>query len=430
MLRRFSLYGFLKNQRYFEEFILLAFLAKGISFTTWGLLVGFREVMINLLEVPSGAVADLFGRRRSMILSFVAYIISFAIFGAARHVSLLFVGMGFFAVGAAFRTGTHKAMIFTWLRLQGRTHEKVRTYGYTRSWSQIGSALCVIIAAVLVFTTSSFEYIFYFSIIPYVLGIINFLGYPKELEGDITPGRRVSVADVASHLKEALLASVKKPGARRLMLESMGWTGVFKAAKDYIQPVLKASAVAWLGTVVLTEDLSKQQQTALLVGPVFFLLYLLSAAASRNAHRLVDQPGGEDRSARFLWALSLAAFVALIPSAFCGSHILLIVGFAVLYVMQNIWRPVLISRFDTHSDHAQKATILSVESQAGSLCTAVVAPLLGVTIDFVKSREACMEGGEFWPIGVLGAAVALYFFLSAKRAFPGEAAPADDEGAG
>ena len=132
MLKRFSLYGFLKNQRYFEDWILLAFLAKGISFTTWGLLIGFRELMINLMEVPSGAIADLFGRRKSMILSFVAYIISFVIFGAARNVALLLLGMAFFAVGEAFRTGTHKAMIFTWLRNRGRADEKTRVYGYTR----------------------------------------------------------------------------------------------------------------------------------------------------------------------------------------------------------------------------------------------------------------------------------------------------------
>jgi len=51
---RFCLYGFLKNQRYFEPFILLAFLEKGLSFFVIGLLFGFRELCINLFEIPSG----------------------------------------------------------------------------------------------------------------------------------------------------------------------------------------------------------------------------------------------------------------------------------------------------------------------------------------------------------------------------------------
>ena len=74
MIARFSLYGFLKNQRYFEPFIVLFFLDQGLSFAQIGLLIGFRELCHNIGEIPSGAVADLYGRRRCMMLSFVAYI--------------------------------------------------------------------------------------------------------------------------------------------------------------------------------------------------------------------------------------------------------------------------------------------------------------------------------------------------------------------
>ena len=416
MLRRFSLYGFLKNQQYFEMWILLAFRAKGISWLQWGFLIGFRELMVNLMEIPSGAIADLFGRRKSMILSFAAYIVSFVIFGAATRLPLLFLGMGFFAVGDAFRTGTHKAMIFTWLRLEGRTHERTKTYGYTRSWSKLGSALCVLIASAFVFLSSRFEYTFYFAIVPYLLGIINFLGYPRELDGDAANAGHVSIREVAAHLKDSLLAAAKKADLRRLVFESMGFEGVFKAAKDYLQPVLMAAAALWLGAFVVTEGLTKEQKTAVLAGPVFFVLYLLSAAASRNAHRLVDEPGEEDKSARLLWGMNLLAFAALLATMLLGIHILVIAGFVALYVMQNFWRPVLISRFDARSHHAKKATILSIESQAKSVSTMIVAPLLGLTIQLVESHGLCAKGGEFWPIGVIGTVAAAAFFLTARRA--------------
>ena len=78
MLFRFSLYGFLKNQRYFDPFLILVFREKGLSFFQIGILIGFREVCTNLFEIPSGALADLYGRRRAMIFSFCAYIVSFA----------------------------------------------------------------------------------------------------------------------------------------------------------------------------------------------------------------------------------------------------------------------------------------------------------------------------------------------------------------
>ena len=73
MLWRFSLYGLLKNQIYYDPFLILALRDKGLSFFMIGLLIGFRQVWVNILEIPSGLIADMYGRRRAMILSFVAY---------------------------------------------------------------------------------------------------------------------------------------------------------------------------------------------------------------------------------------------------------------------------------------------------------------------------------------------------------------------
>ena len=135
MLFRFSLYGFLKNQRYFEPFLVLALLEKGMSFFAIGGLIAFRELATNLFEIPSGSIADLLGRRRAMLVSFGAYLLSFVLFWLAQQPVWLWPAMLLFSVGEAFRTGTHKAMIFEWLRQQGRTSEKTKVYGHTRSWS-------------------------------------------------------------------------------------------------------------------------------------------------------------------------------------------------------------------------------------------------------------------------------------------------------
>jgi MFS family permease len=176
MIFRFSLYGFLKNQRYFEPFLVLALLQAGLSFFEIGLLLGFRELAVNIIEIPSGAIADLCGRRRSMMLAFVSYILGFLTLGFANQLAPLFLAMGLLAVGDAFRTGTHKAMIFTWLRIQGRSHERTQIYGYTRSWSKIGSAVSAIAAAAFVLVADSYTLIFFFAVIPYSLNLVNFLG--------------------------------------------------------------------------------------------------------------------------------------------------------------------------------------------------------------------------------------------------------------
>ncbi len=398
MLARFSLYGFLKNQRYYEPFMILLFLERGFSFTQIGILVAFREIWINLFEVPSGALADMYGRRRCMILSFTSYIIAFALFGSVRIYAYFFVAMFFFAIGEAFRTGTHKAMIFTWLRLQDRLDEKTRVYGFTRSWSQLGSAFSVIIAALFVIVTESYSAVFYLSIAPYILGIVNFMQYPPELEGKIQG--KVTLRGVFDNLWSTLKMLLRIRHLRRLILESMAFEGVFNAAKDYLQPVIKGMALA-LPLFVYMED---TRRGAIIVGVVYFILHLLSAWASRKSHRITQHAGGEEQGAVNIWKSSLVIYFLLALILYMKWYYLAIIGFILLYVMQNLWRPILISRFDAYASETHGATVLSIESQAKSASTALVAPILGIAVDFVTTGGF---GGGFWPVAAAGALVAL-----------------------
>ena len=404
MIFRFSLYGFLKNQRYFEPFLFLAFLEKGLDFTDIGLLIAVRELTTNLLEIPSGAVADVISRRFSMILSFGAYIVAFTTLGYASDMNLLYLGMVFFGVGEAFRSGTHKAMIFAWLRSQDREDERVKIYGYTRSWSKYGSAVSVALAAPIVLFTDSYEWIFLAAIVPYALNIINFLGYPKYL--DETDGA-VSMAEVVRHAGRTVSDSVRRPRLRRLFFESMGFDGVFAATKDYLQPILAALALTLAVSWITLEDWSETQQAALLVGPVYIVLHLLSGAASRHSHRVSDRAGNEDRAARWLWGISVLVFAGLTISGFTGLLVGAVVAFVALNVLHNLWRPVLISRFDTHGSAIQGASLLSVESQSRRVATMIMAPILGYGVDAAIAAESV---NPWWPVGALGLLCSILFF--------------------
>ncbi|RKU26228.1 hypothetical protein C6495_17665 [Candidatus Poribacteria bacterium] len=396
MLFRFSLYGFLKNQRYYDAFLILAFREKGLTFFQIGLLIGFREVCTNLFEIPSGAVADLYGRRRAMIFSFVAYIASFATFAMSESLFLLFGGMFFFGLGDAFRSGTHKAMIFDWLRLQGRSDEKTKIYGYTRSWSQMGSAVSVLIAGALVFYRGNFTDIFWFSIVPYAFNIVNFFGYPAALDGDRKS--EFSLKAVVALLGKALKLSVQFPPLRRLVFEGMGFEGMFKASKDYLQPILKQTAIALPLLLMLDES----KRAALLVAGVYFVLYFLSSFASRNSHKVTEWQGSDEGAARVMWWVNLGLYALLIPVLWFNTYPAIIALFIGLAILQNFWRPGLISRFNAQSTPEMSATVLSIEAQSKSLATIVLAPSLGWLVDRV---------GSFWPVGVVGTLIAVAILL-------------------
>ena len=396
MLTRFSLYGFLKNQQYYEPFLILAFVEKGLSFFQIGLLIGFRELCINLFEIPSGAAADMYGRRRTMIFSMGGYIVSFIIFGGSESFVLLFAAMLFFAIGDAFRTGTHKAMIFEWLRSQGRTNEKTRVYGYTRSWSKIGSAVSVIIAAGLVFYTGRYSHIFWFSIPPYLFNVINFFGYPAYLDGDVS--HKISFTDTVKVLWRTLKESARNWQLRRLFLETMGFEGSFKVTKGYLQPLLKQAAL----TLPFFLWLEANKRSAILVGFVYFVLYLFSMIAARHSHRFSERMGGEHQAAGACWKLCLLLFFVLLPSMYFQWNALAILLFVSLEILQNIWRPVQVTRFDVYSDSSKGATILSIESQAKSIFTMLAAPLLGFTVDSFG----------LWVVSVLGIVITVAALLT------------------
>lgn len=411
MIRRFCLYGFLKNQRYFEPFIVLAFLEKGLTFLDIGLLVGFRELCVLVLEIPSGAVADVFGRRRSMIFSFVSYIVSFILFAMVSSMALLMAAMFFFAVGDAFRTGTHKAMIFEWLRLENRLDERTRVYGFTRSWSKFGSAISSLVAAALVMISGTFSVIFWLSVVPYVLNLVNFMGYPKSLEGE--HHTEAGIGEAVNLTGRALKDSVTKPRLRGLLLESMMLEGVFKVTSGYMQPILRSLA---LGLPLLAFGLSPDQRGALVIGLVYFVYFLVMGFASRRAHKLADRLGGEEQLTWLMWVWNLVVFLLMGQAVIMGLTGIVVVAFLALGMIQNTYRPAQITRFNRESSPEMGATILSIESQSKSLAAAIMAPVLGWTVDKGVAGEG-MDISGFWPVAALGvgvSAVVVVFRLMRK----------------
>ena len=400
VLFRFSLYGFLKNQRYFEPFILLAFVQdKGLSFFQIGILIAFRELWINLLEIPSGAIADLYGRRRSMVAAFISYTVSFIIFGFSDKLWHLFAAMFMFAVADAFRTGTHKAIIFDYLKSRNCEDKRVQIYGYTRSWSKIGSAVSAIIAAVLVFWTGRYSDIFWLCAIPSMINIINFMGYPRT--SDKRGKNNISISLVFAHVWETIKQAWHNRKQRSLLLESSGFEGVFKISKDYLQVVIKASVVS----LPILASMEETKKTAVLIGVIYSIVFLLSGFAARQGHLVVKWKGSDDKASLLLWAVVMVLYGILVPSLLRQWSVVAIIAFMLIYLAQNIYRPLLVSRLNSCSEPEQAATTLSIESQMKSLVAMVIAPLLGLAVD----------NFGVWTVGVLGLVVSIFFWLKCSQ---------------
>lgn len=370
---KFSLYGFLKNLRFYESFLILFFLEKGLDYLKIGALYSIRELTIALFEIPSGLIADALGRKKTMIASFFLYIVSFVIFYYSQHYLLMVVAMVFYAMADALRSGVHKAMIFQYLKITRQDDQKAEYYGHTRSWSQTGSAISALVAGAMVLYYGSYKIIFAASAIPYLLDMLLIWSYPAVLDGEKSTMQLQSLSEKFKAVLTAFVDSFKQLVFIRSLTSLSLHTGYYKAIKDYIQPVIMAFA---LGLPFFT-GMQEKQKTALLVGVLYFVIYLLTAWTSRHAGRF------QNLFNEYARPLNLSIVFGMLAGLVAGLFFFIhwywaaILGFVVIMMVENLRKPVGVAYVAEQSHDEAMTSILSVQSQAQSLFAAIIAFLIG-----------------------------------------------------
>lgn len=374
---KFCLYGFLKNLEFFEAFQLLFFLSNHLTFLEIGILYSVREITRNLLEIPAGIFSDSLGRRKTMIFSFSFYILSFLIFFFSHVYSGFVIAMIVYSLGDAFRTGTHKAMIFDYLKIKGWIDQKVYYYGHTRSWSQMGSAVSALIAAGLIFYSGDFRTIYLYSAVPYFLDLLLVSSYPKALDGEVANFDKSRFFDNFKRVFHDFFYTIINIRILKSLVNLSSYTGYYSAVKDYLQPVLQTLALSLPFFLSYKED----QRSALIIGCVYFFIFFLTSWSSRNAGNFAS------RFKHLNLPLNLTLITGLIiglTSGFFYEHGLLIwsvVFYTGIYIIENLRKPIGIAYVSENIDHRIMATVLSSESQAHALFAAVLAPLIGYFAD-------------------------------------------------
>ena len=380
MYHKFRAYGFLKNLRFFDPFLILFFREMGLSFFEIGTLFSIREIATNVLEIPTGIIADAYGRRRSMLASFLSYLLSFSLFYLFPHFGVFALAMLLFAFGEAFRSGTHKALILEYLYIKGIENQKVEYYGHTRAASQFGSAIAALIAAALVFHTGSYRIVFLASMVPYVLELFLMLSYPKELDGVRVGHEGGGMRRMTEQLRMTTVNSLRmlrKGPLLRGLLSSASFDAIFKSTKDYLQPVLQAQALALPILLALSGD----RRVAIVVGVLYFVIYLGTCYAASHAGMIQQRVHSLTRAANMIYVAGILLLLAGGIGMITRVYVVSIIGFLGLYLLQNARRPLLVGYLADLIPRQAMATGLSVESQLLTLIAAALAPLIGLVAD-------------------------------------------------
>ncbi|MDO8944418.1 MAG: hypothetical protein Q7U75_14650, partial [Desulfobacterales bacterium] len=251
-------------------------------------------------------------------------------------------------------------------------------------WSQNGSALSALIAAGIVFVSGRYDVIFLFSTLPYILNLFLMLSYPRELDGTVRESG--SLAESLAIVRQSLKLTFMNTGALRATTNVCIYDGFYNAVKDFLQPIVKSLALA----LPLLAFLAEKQRSAVLIGIVYFGIYLLTSQASRHsgafAGRFAELTSPLNRTMVAGFGLGLLCGLAYL----LGYNLAAVVLFTGIFVIQNLRSPLSVTYVCDSVPYEILATSLSVRSLVTALYTAVMAFAVGVLADHLGLGPALM----------------------------------------
>ena len=371
---KFCTYGFLKNLRFFDAFFILFLVEKGLPYTQIGILYAVREIFINIFEIPSGIMADSYGRKNALIGSFFLYIISFSVFYLSNDFWLFLIAFILYGIGEAFRSGTHKGMIIDYLKLNHWEGQKINYYGHTRSWSQKGSAISALVAGLIVFYSGTYQNIFLYSIIPYLLNLLLIISYPKELNRSLEQINQKSRFGIRLTTK-SFFKIIKQPNVLKIINTSAIHTAYLRAVKDYIQ--LLMVNVALIIPIMINVEVEKKN--GIVIGVIYFFIYLATSRASQISSKVAA------KSKQNISNITL--LLGFIFGIICGVFfifdlwIISIIAFAGIYIVENIRKPILTGFIADQVPNEILTSVISAQSLLRTIITAILAFVFGFIAD-------------------------------------------------
>ncbi len=381
-LRLFFAYRFLSTAYLFVPVLVLFFQQRGLDFTQIALLNTVYALTAIVCEVPTGVLADRFGRRGAMIAGALLMALGCMVDFYGHSFWSFALGEGLLALGLTLSSGADSAYLYDLLRDAGRVDRYRALEGRATAAKLVGSAVALLVGGLVARHHLADTYAVS-SLVCVAAALIA--GLMRERVRSAPAGSRIAFW---SHMRSAGRVVARRGSLRSAVLFSVVTFTLLRMGL-YLQPTWLASVgldVAWIGAV--------------LAG-----LSLIGAVGAEGIEAVRRRVG--ERTLVLLLPLTLGlGYLALGRVGWPAG-----LGLFAVYALANgIYSPLskeLLNREIT--DSAQRATVLSVESAARRLVFGAFAPVAGMLID----RDALSAGLQ--ATGVLGIVGAGILALSIAR---------------
>ncbi|HLO02375.1 MAG TPA: MFS transporter [Symbiobacteriaceae bacterium] len=328
--------------------------SRGLTLTQIGLLESVGGLTIMLAEVPTGAVADLFGRRVSLTLGMLIMTLGLGLYAIADSFWLVAFSYIPWMIGYTLTSGADSALLYDSMKAIGEEQRYATIEGRNNTWEQGASAVAVASGGWLAIKFG-LSIPIWLTLAVTALGAVLCLGLveaPVQRTGKRSSG-------VAGQVRVAVSILFKQRILFLLMLFSALTAGMaFILKQSFFQVYAKAI------------DLP-----ITLFGVLSFTMVLAGMAGSAFSGRL--RTSGRRLGLLVPACLMGVAFLGLgIARNLTGISLLLIIPF-----LSSLLRPALLAAINQGVESEVRATVLSVNSLLWSVVLAVVSPVAGWLAD-------------------------------------------------
>lgn len=323
--------------------------ARGFSMVEIGLAEGVFHLASFLFEVPSGIVADVFGRKRALLLSQCMFVASSAAMLLSDSMAGVLVCMVLSALGYNFSSGSREALAYESLKAEGREKEYDAFAANEMMIWRIGNAAATLCAGLALWMGWRRAYL-----VDLALNAVCLL----LMTGLCEPPREVFTGSwrqrVAASVRESIDFLIHRRQVRRLML--------FNAV---------VGAVATMLLFLLQARLPAIGLPSVLLGPALFCMGLGGAVGSQ----LVRFTGS--CSYRRIAALCAGGVLFTVLLAATSWPAVVCAGGFCAGLLDDLLQVRTDIRLNSMCPSQQRATLLSVSSLCFSLVMLGLAPAMG-----------------------------------------------------
>ena len=370
-INKFCLYGFFKDLRFVEPYLLIYFNFLGFDLFKIGILLGVRAAFTYIFEVPSAFISNKYGMKNELLLCFLFYIASFTFFFLGKSFFVVAIAMSLFGLGEAFRSGTHKAMILLYLEKNNWFQHRGYVYGKTRSYSLLAAALSALLSVIFVLYVPDLRWVFILTIIPYVFDFILILTYPNYMnEPIIEQENKPLFKSGLSQLKSI----TKDKNIIKIIISSATYDGIYKSIKDFIQPIL--GMIILSAGVATIASLDSEESLKVYLGILYAIFYVLSSVASKQVYKLSLRLG-EKKAFEGTYLIMSVLLIVLSFSIKKHDVIVIMFLYMLVYLLGNARTPLFLELAAGRMKKEERVTILSIKSQLKVIFMMIVTPAFG-----------------------------------------------------